>query len=169
MITFSSRCGSESRREPKTRRGRAVPEPFECQRDNTAPGPRCNHNSAWISARYLLIRLSGRCTAAARHARVRSFAPGPPEFVRLLRRGLGYSRKPPFSAELAHETVAKLLWRQNPSLVNRTLLRRGRCAALIDAELARIATVASHRAGLVLLRAGIGGWRHALEHRTVRV
>ncbi len=68
-----------------------------------------------------------------------------------------------------HETVVKLLCRQNPSLLNRRQLGGRRCTALIDAELVRIATVGSHCAGLVFLRAGVGGRRYALQNRTVLV
>ena len=66
-----------------------------------------------------------------------------------------------------HETVVKCLRRQNPSLVHGGFHWIGRCAALIDAKVHRIATVAGDAAGFILVGTGVLGWRHALQYGAV--
>src|SRR6478735_61291 len=95
MITFSSRCGSESRREPKTRRGRAVPEPFEFNATIPHPAPAAitiRHDFGEIFADsgvfpiLLWVAAGGRRQAS--------------QFKRLVPRGLGYTRIPPFFGQI---------------------------------------------------------------------
>ena len=106
----------------------------------------------------VLLRASGLAALAARWASRWNTNRTPD------RQGVRVRSNAAFARDLRHDTVATLLPRQNPSLVNRWLFRGGRRAALIDAELERIATVASYRAWLVFLRAGILGWWHTLQY-----